>query len=941
MTRNIIVLLVLCLLRSTTLSGQCPDSVLLWKRLVFFADSPNAVPNSRQLSELLNDESELKACPVRFDSTYAFLLLGIGICYINQADYQKAIQYIRQSIHIISSHYESPSIRTGDLPVCYYKLSVCYDSLNDVTDKKRAVDSCMTIGIRINSIDKFTLYCLNLNLVYAKDIGDYEKCIRYAKIGEMLTVKFRQDFNNIQYFLRFLEWEVDALLVLKKYDEAEKILSHNLHSFQIEECKKEKAWGYLSTLYEQFAEVLAYNKKYDSALFWFNQSIYYDEKSDNFLGCLVTMENIGHILYFRQRNDLNMSINCYNKALLYGEKAIKTGTPRDLPFIRIELLNLFDNIAISYQGKGLYDSAMFFFQKGFDQIKPGMNESILLQSSEGEFLQNKSMLYSLSMIIDKAEAVLKWGETSGNIEKVREAVHIFKIADKLLSRLKSDQTEIQSKLFWRNDSRRLYDHAIEASFVLGNESDAFYFFEKSRAVLLGDQLNQLTRLNNADILEQARIRKKTVRFEMELNNTERSSKRYEEIQTELFRSKQESDRLEQMIKQNNPLYYQTFFDTSFITSKDVKDHLLDNHQALLELFSGDSSIYSLLMTRQKVYFNRINKTDFDSTVDSYVSYISNPELLNRRFDDYIKSAGHLYHLIFQNNPVPVGRIIVSPDGQIFPFEALVANVNFTTPVYFLNDHAVSYTYSARYLLTHFAADTSKGNDIFLGVAPVRYPSSSLLADLKGSDYSLIQIGSYFQNAHNLITADATRDNFRQQFSDYKIIQLYSHASDTSSRGEPVLYFADSSLYLSDLIPENKPKTRLIVLSACETGNGILYKGEGVFSFNRGFASLGIPSSITNLWSVDNLSTYRITELFYKYVSEGIPIDIALQKAKLEFIETGSKKNSMPYYWAAAVLTGKSDAIEYNKNFPWKDIMTITSLVGLAFFVRQKGKKRKN
>src|SRR5450432_3554746 len=113
-----------------------------------------------------------------------------------------------------------------------------------------------------------------------------------------------------------------------------------------------------------------------------------------------------------------------------------------------------------------------------------------------------------------------------------------------------------------------------------------------------------------------------------------------------------------MIKQNNPLYYQTFFDTSFITSKDVKDHLLDNHQALLELFSGDSSIYSLLMTRQKVYFNRINKTDFDSTVDSYVSYISNPELLNRRFDDYIKSAGHLYHLIFQNNPVPVGRIIV-------------------------------------------------------------------------------------------------------------------------------------------------------------------------------------------------------------------------------------------------------------------------------------------
>jgi CHAT domain-containing protein len=59
----------------------------------------------------------------------------------------------------------------------------------------------------------------------------------------------------------------------------------------------------------------------------------------------------------------------------------------------------------------------------------------------------------------------------------------------------------------------------------------------------------------------------------------------------------------------------------------------------------------------------------------------------------------------------------------------------------------------------------------------------------------------------------------------------------------------------------------------------LYHGEGIFSFKSGFAALGIPSSVTNLWSVDDKSTYKITELFYKYLAKGLPLDIALQNAK--------------------------------------------------------------
>ena len=164
--------------------------------------------------------------------------------------------------------------------------------------------------------------------------------------------------------------------------------------------------------------------------------------------------------------------------------------------------------------------------------------------------------------------------------------------------------------------------------------------------------------------------------------------------------------------------------------------------------------------------------------------------------------------------------------------------------------------------------------------------------------------------------------------------MYTHASDTSDNNEPVIFFADSALYLSELIPENKPSTQLIVLSACETANGQLYQGEGVFSFNRGFAALGIPSSVSNLWSVDDKSTYKLTELFYKYLAKGMPLDIALQTAKKEFIQTSSKEYSLPYYWAAPVLVGKTDAIQLNNNFSWR-IFLLSAAACLALFFAAK------
>ncbi|MGZ3951844.1 MAG: CHAT domain-containing protein, partial [Flavisolibacter sp.] len=245
--------------------------------------------------------------------------------------------------------------------------------------------------------------------------------------------------------------------------------------------------------------------------------------------------------------------------------------------------------------------------------------------------------------------------------------------------------------------------------------------------------------------------------------------------------------------------------------------------------------------------------------------------------------------------------------------------------------AVSYTYSARYLLTDNPEKTNTTKE-FLGVAPVHFSS---LPSLTGSDQSLRNLQKNFNHSTSFIGNYASRNSFLREFYKYKIIQLYTHATESGTRGEPMIYFADSALSLSDLLPQEKPVSDLIVLSACETASGQVYSGEGVFSFNRSFAALGIPSTVSNLWQTNDQATYRLTEFFYKYVAEGMPLDLAMQKAKKDLLHGGeSSEFQLPYYWASSILVGKTDAIIVQKSFGLKWIVFLL-LAAILFIVGWK------
>ncbi len=870
-------------------------------------DSSNLSPTD-QIKALSPYERSIASCVYNHDSVHAQLLQRIGRLYSLLGNYSRAIDYYQRTIGLINRKAGRPSNNPKYLIRTYYWLAGSYDSLHRTSDKVKAYDSCAAIAIRLQSIDEYCLWTLLHRSQYSFDVGDYHRSLDYADLCESQAInlirtgsKADMDLGN-RYVMPGLKWSINALVMLENYDEAQSLLEK-----KAAESGAGDIYYDLGFIYGTLAEVLELKGDYQKVMLYQNKALAVEKKSGGSFNYKAILNEIGYAVWFKYHKNLDKALEYYKRALQYE---VITKDDRTRVLNSLESLRILDRMANIYALKGEYGDALRYIQLAFDQIRVGATETEVLHSSMDQFIAYRRIGYIATLVVDKAAIYQQKYKATHDLNDVKEAVRIYKIADQFLEKIKTEQSDYRSKLFWRSDRRHLYEMAIEACYSYGNLVDAFYFFERSRAVLLYDDLNHLRLMNQDDVERQALLKKNIADLEGELANEDKSSDRSRMLQEQLMTYRQNLDQLNEQISKN-PLFYQHLSQTDQINIHDVQKKLLKGNDRLVEFYNGDSAVYSMMISTSQVILDKINKDSFDRAVSEFVSLVSNYELLNKNFTTFVNGSYQLYQLIFQHHDFPAGKIIVSFDGHYFPVEALVTKKT-PSPTYFIQDHPVSYAHSARLLMIDFGKTSASGGRDFLGMAPVDFHEKFNLPSLTGSDLSLQALKSNFGSTNCMTFKTASKYNFLRDFPEYQVIQLYTHASDAGQAGEPEIFFADSVLRLSELLSEKKPFAKLIVLSACETGTGQLYAGEGVFSFNRGFAALGIPSSVSNLWSIDNVSTYHLTELFYKYLGRGLPMDEALQKAKLEFIQDPTKEKSLPFYWAATILGGRSNAIESKK-----------------------------
>ena len=110
---------------------------------------------------------------------------------------------------------------------------------------------------------------------------------------------------------------------------------------------------------------------------------------------------------------------------------------------------------------------------------------------------------------------------------------------------------------------------------------------------------------------------------------------------------------------------------------------------------------------------------------------------------------------------------------------------------------------------------------------------------------------------------------------------------------------DGILTGEEIASLNLSNTKLLVLSACETGLGEPTVTEGVNGLQRGFKISGVESMIMSLWVVNDVAGANFIERFYKrMLVNGEDRHTAFRNTQLEMMERYPRK---PYFWAPFVM----------------------------------------
>ncbi|WP_298312403.1 CHAT domain-containing tetratricopeptide repeat protein [uncultured Aquimarina sp.] len=573
------------------------------------------------------------------------------------------------------------------------------------------------------------------------------------------------------------------------------------------------------------------------------------------------------------------------------------------------------------------------FSYHFDIDKP----DIYWLPDENQMKNIADKAYFLELLKRKLKAWILAAKKENNLSYFHEAIKTAYTCDTMVDILLKEDISTSSKLLWRNLASEIYIMVLEACYEMDKTKDAFYFMEKSKALLLMQEVERKKNAVPEEVLEKEnRIQNNIIELQKKLIAVAESKK--DSIVSIIFYQKQHLESFKDSLSVMYPKYFTSTTLPPIIGLKDIK---LSENEIILEyvmeknVSGADFEAYGLLLSSSITKLFKIdNLKQFEKNIYILREKLNQPFKTQEEIEAYKNLSYILYKSLFPTeiqSLIANKKITISADYILnyIPFEALITDINKNS--YLIENTEISYGYSLSFMKENASISRETSQD-FLGIAPVQFDDQQ--TSLSKSLEEIAAANAYY-SGQVLTEKEATTTNFKNSVDKFKIIHLATHANASDSLN-PWIAFRNDKLYHQELntIQNNAD---LVVLSACNTSLGEVRSGEGIMSLARGFFKSGAKSVIPSLWSTNDKATATITADFYKNLSEGQTKSEALRTAKLNYLHNNTDAEASPHYWASLVLIGDSGTLLPQSNnllFLWIGLGVILVIL-LGYFVSKK------
>lgn len=604
------------------------------------------------------------------------------------------------------------------------------------------------------------------------------------------------------------------------------------------------------------------------------------------------------------------AIGYYKSIIQWNNKHIKNNSAldRSIPY---------ENIARVYLDMNKLDLALRYSDSSIIHIVPNYLESNELS---GVYLAKLPFKRSfLNKLKDRWQLQYALWHNTQNQEFRKGCIRSLQEGQMLIKAIRSQQSEVESKLTLSLVAKEMYAMLIELSSQLGDDQMCFRYCQQSQHSILHDEL--IRRKVESQLPDSIRWGLSDLRRTIKLKEKQNYIADSDSSFSDVVRDKQKIDNIYRdylgSMTEDQTLELEAFRSNIPTNMTVLSYHFISNQ---IYIWNINSEGYTLTQVDQADSIKRM-------CLEYYESIIS----LNKdnRKQMMAKLSYELHQTLLQNVGELKENLLIVPDGELHyvPFSSLttkeLSGDYFLERAEFLvNQKNISYLPSLRQIQTTSEIDLDRMN---IGIVSMHGEQSDLIHAEKEVNYIR---KNYPVTEHSNLTSE----NIFRHFEKANVLHFATHSevNDSLPYFSKINIAPQEDLYLKEIWGRDLNKD-LIVLASCQSAFGKVNSGEGIHSLGLAFYTAACPSVLMTMWKVDDYSTSDIIIDFYNHL-ESENIANSLSHAQRSWINKSSPVLRDPYYWAGMLVLSSPSEQTIEDCIPIWIFLTLLIFLLLVFYI---------